>query len=109
MVNDNCCHTTPKFAVRIKEDQDRLPTIYWLPKLHKRAYKARFISNTTLVLVLLLNFKIINAMPHCYKNNLIKYCETDYESSSKITSACLVPNPITVNNFAAIRWVEPQA
>ena len=29
-----------KFAVDVKERQDRLPTMYWLPKLHKRPYKA---------------------------------------------------------------------
>ena len=27
--------------------QDRLPTLYWLPKLHKRPYKARFIANSS--------------------------------------------------------------
>ena len=31
----------------IKEKQDRLPTLYWLPKLHKRPYKARFIANSS--------------------------------------------------------------
>ena len=35
------------FAVSIKEKQDRLPTLYWLPKLHKRPYKARFIANSS--------------------------------------------------------------
>ena len=38
---------TAKFAVNIKEKQDRLPTLYWLPKLHKRPYKARFIANSS--------------------------------------------------------------
>ena len=51
------------FAVSIKEKQDRLPTLYWLPKLHKRPYKARFIANssscTTTVLSKLLT------MPYC--------------------------------------------
>ena len=36
-----------KFAVNVKERQDRLPTMYWLPKLHKRPYKARFIANSS--------------------------------------------------------------
>ena len=36
-----------KFAVDVKERQDRLPTMYWLPKLHKRPYKARFIANSS--------------------------------------------------------------
>ena len=28
-----------KLAVNVKERQDKLPTIYWLPKCHKRPYK----------------------------------------------------------------------
>ena len=36
-----------RFAVDVKECQDRLPTMYWLPKLHKRPYKARFIANSS--------------------------------------------------------------
>ena len=36
-----------KFAVYVKERQDRLPTMYWLSKLHKRPYKARFIENSS--------------------------------------------------------------
>ena len=31
----------------IKENQYKLPTLYWLPKLHKRPYKARFIANSS--------------------------------------------------------------
>ena len=36
-----------KFVVDVKERLDRLPTMYWLPKLHKRPYKARFITNSS--------------------------------------------------------------
>ena len=36
-----------KFAVDVKERHDRLPTMYWLPKLHKRPHKARFIANSS--------------------------------------------------------------
>ena len=32
------------FSVCVNEGQGKLPTIYWLPKLHKRPYKARFIA-----------------------------------------------------------------
>ena len=35
------------FAVSSKEKQDRYPTLYWLPKLHKRPYKACFIVNSS--------------------------------------------------------------
>ena len=36
-----------KFSVCVNEGQDKLPTMYWLPKLHKRPYKARFIANSS--------------------------------------------------------------
>ena len=36
-----------KFAVNVKERQDKLPTMYWLPNRHKRPYKARYIANSS--------------------------------------------------------------
>ena len=36
-----------KFAVYVKERQDKLPTMFWLPKLNKRPYNARFIANSS--------------------------------------------------------------
>ena len=40
-------HLALKFSVGMKEHQDNLPTIYWLPKLHKRPYKARLVANSS--------------------------------------------------------------
>ena len=71
-----------KFAVDVKERQDRLLTMYWLPKLHKRPYKARFIANssscTTTELSKLLTFCLT-----AIKAKVIKYSETVYERSGK--------------------------
>ena len=47
IVTTHSIDITAKFAVSIKEKQDRLPTLYWLSKLHKRPYKARFIANSS--------------------------------------------------------------
>ena len=62
----------------IKEKQDRLPTLYWLPKLHKRPYKACFIANssscTTTVLSKLLTLCLI-----AVKKHWIRYYDTVYE------------------------------
>ena len=44
-----------KFAVDVKERQDRLPTMYWLPKLHKDRIKLG--SLQILALVQLQNFQ----------------------------------------------------
>ena len=41
------CHTALHFGVEAKENQDKVPTLYWLPKLHKKPYKARFIANSS--------------------------------------------------------------
>ena len=46
-MNGHCNHLALKFSVCVKERQDRLPTMYWLPKLHKTPYKARFMANSS--------------------------------------------------------------
>ena len=40
-------HTALHFGVKAKENQDKVPTLYWLPKLQKKPYKARFIANSS--------------------------------------------------------------
>ena len=36
VINNNIFHNATRFAVSVNEDQERLPTFYWLPKLHKK-------------------------------------------------------------------------
>ena len=36
-----------KFGVIVDEDHSKLPTLYWLPKLHKRPYKMCLIANSS--------------------------------------------------------------
>ena len=45
IVDVHGCHTALHFGFKAKENQDKVPTLYWLPKLHKKPYKARFIAN----------------------------------------------------------------
>ena len=47
VVNAHLNELTAKFSVSVKEGQDKLPTMYWLPKLHKRPYEARFIASSS--------------------------------------------------------------
>ena len=47
IVDGHGCHTALNFSVKAKENQDRFPVLYWLPKLHKKPYKARFIANSS--------------------------------------------------------------
>ena len=34
------------YGVFVDEDRGKLLTLYWLPKLHKRPYKSRFIAKS---------------------------------------------------------------
>ena len=34
IVDGHGCHTALHFGVKAKENQDKVPTLYWLPKLH---------------------------------------------------------------------------
>ena len=47
IVDRHRCHMAAKFGLFVDEDHNRLPTLYWLPKLHKRPYKSRFIANSS--------------------------------------------------------------
>ena len=71
-----------KFAVNVKERQDKLHTMYWLPILHKRQYKAKCIANcsscTTTELSIVLTF-----CPTAVKSRVIRYHATVNERSSK--------------------------
>ena len=53
-VNGHCNRLALKFSVCVKKRQDRLPTMYWLPKRHKKRIKHDLLQ--TQVLVLQLNF-----------------------------------------------------
>ena len=49
--------------------------MYWLPKLHKKPYKARFIVSSL--------SKLLTSCLTAVKKHVIKYCEKVYERSGK--------------------------
>ena len=64
-----------------------LPTMHWLPKLHKRPYKARFIANSTCRSCTTTELsKLLTSCLTAIKAKVTKYCETVYERSGKICS-----------------------
>ena len=70
------------YGVFVDEDHSKLPTSYWLPKLHKRHYKYCFIANssscTTTELPILLTSCLTVIIDH-----VIKYSTTVYERNGK--------------------------
>ena len=78
VVNKHCSDIVTKFEVGITESQEKLPTFYWLPILHKRPYKARFIANSSSCTTTSLS-KVLTSFLTAIKNHWIKYCEKTYE------------------------------
>ena len=73
-MNGQCNHLALKFSVCVREHQDRLSTMYWLPKLHKRRYIARFIANSSSCSTTELS-KLLTSCLTAVKNHVIRYCE----------------------------------
>ena len=66
----------------VEEDHSKLPTLYWLPKLHKRPYKSRFIANSCACRTTELSILLTSCLT-AIKNHVIKYCTTVYERNGK--------------------------
>ena len=82
-MNGHCNHLALKCSVCVKECQDRFPTMYWLPKLHKKkTHKARFIANSGSCTTTELS-KLLTSCLTAVKNQVIRYCEKVYERSGK--------------------------
>ena len=82
VVNAHLNDLSVKFSVCVNEGQDKFPTMYWLPKLHKRPYKARFIANSSSCTTTELS-KLLTSCLTAIKSHVIRYCETVYETSNK--------------------------
>ena len=104
-MNGHCNHLALTFSVCNKERQDRLRTMYWFPKLHKRPYKARFIANSSSCSTTELS-KLLTSCFNTVKSHVIRYCEKVYERSGKnlfwsIKNSCDVLNKLKSRGFLA--------
>ena len=82
VVNAHLNDLPVNFSFCINEGQDKLPPIFWLPKLHKRPYKARFILNSCSCTTIELS-KLLTSCLTAFKSLVIRYCETVYLTSNK--------------------------
>ena len=82
IVDRHRCHMAAKFGLFVDEDLSKLPTLYWLPKLHKRSYKSRFIANSSECTTIESSILLISCLT-AIKNHFIEYCTTVYESNGK--------------------------
>ena len=82
IVDRHRCHMAAKFGSFVCEDRSKLPTLYWLPKLHKRPYKSRFIANSSLCTTTELSI-LLTSFLTAIKNHVIEYCTTVYIKNGK--------------------------
>ena len=61
-------------------DHMKLPTLYWLPKLHKKPFKYRFISASSKCSTTHISVLLTQALT-TIKNFVIKYCNKSYENT----------------------------
>ena len=95
VVNAHLNELPIKFSVCVNEGQDKLPTMYWLPKL------ANSSSDTTTELS-----KLLTSCLTAIKSHAIQYCETVYETSNKnwfwsIKNSCEVLSKLKCRGFRA--------
>ena len=80
VVNSHSNDLPYKFAVNVKERQDKLLTMYWFPKLLERPYKVRFIANSSSCTTTELS-KLLTSCLSAIKSRVIRYYKTVYERS----------------------------
>ena len=107
VANDHICYLATKFAVYVTEDQDKLPTLYWLSKLRKRPYKARFNANSSSCTTTELS-KLLTSCLTAIKKHVIKYCDKVFERSGRnlfwsIKKSNEVLNKLKSRQFRAFR------
>ena len=84
VINNHIIHNATRFAVSVNEDQERLHTFYWLPKLHKKPYKAQFIANSSSCTTTELSKLLTSCLTTIKKNTLLNIVKKSIKGPVKI-------------------------
>ena len=71
-----------KFGVFVDEDHSKLPTLYRVPKFHKRPFKLSFIANSSSCTTTELSLLLTSCLT-VIKSHVIKYSTTVCERNGK--------------------------
>ena len=82
IVDRHRCQMAAKFGLFVDEDHSKLPSLYWLPKLHKQPYKSHFIANSSACSATELSIVLTSCLT-AIKNHVTRYCTTVYERNGK--------------------------
>ena len=90
-------HTTimeDLFNITLQQKDKNLPRIYWIPKLHKTPYKARFIAGSSSCTTTKLS-KLITECLKLVKCHCTAYCKTILERTG-VNSMWIINNSLDV-------------
>ena len=73
-------HTTATNELKAPAEHLKVPTMYWLPKLHKKPFKFRFISASSKCTTTKISVLLTTAFSK-FKELIINYCNKAYEHS----------------------------
>ena len=74
IVFGNCNDRALTLSVNVKEQQNTQSAMYWLPKLLKRPYKAKFTANSSACITTVLSKVLISCLT-AIKIHVIRFCE----------------------------------
>ena len=60
------------------DEEEKLPQMHWIPKLHKKPYKTRFIAGSSSCTTTRLS-KLITSCLKLVRSHSISYCKTVYD------------------------------
>ena len=75
-------HINTPTKINVKIYKCELSTLYWLPKLHKRPYKSRFISNLSHCSTTILSKHNYYICSYSCQDHVMKYSETAFSNSN---------------------------
>ena len=86
------------FHVTLQQKDKHLPQLYWIPKLHKTPYKARFIAGSSSCTTTKRIYKLITECLKLVKSHCTSHCKTFLERTG---FNCMW---IINNSMDVIRW-----
>ena len=78
----------------LTDEEEKMPQMYWIPKLHKKPYKARFIAGSSSCTTTRLS-KLITSCLKLVKSHCISYCKTIYDRTG-VNAMWIINNSLDV-------------
>ena len=84
VINNHIFLNATRLTVSVNEDQEQLPTFYWLPKLYNKTYKARFIANSSSCTTTELSKMLTSCLTTIEKNMLLNIVKKSMKGPVKL-------------------------